>query len=271
MGAETKVPNLYIYDKEEITTFVQKAGYDTDALFELRRNSNGTRLFVSRRGQDGTKVLIVSSDGVLKALTAPARFAYLGDQEEFEVWFDDIKKGLHFQNGSVRSIPDYGTFGIDFSGNYFFIEVEPGLTEIYRTSEPDRSLALAELTGREIFSGNGHIYLFDYDSVNYATRSLHGKIICQVFNKGDTQLELQEEIHIPRPSPQSSPFAVLDMDTKSGRVLVLDVRDPPLSSLTSWYVFELDTRTMTKVGSREGTPLFLKNDILNDALQKLTR
>ncbi len=266
---ETNVPNLYVYDEESVVTFLQKVGKDSSSLYELRRNSYGSHLYVYVRDEKKTEVLIVSSDGILKSLTAPASFAYLNDQEEFTVWFDEINEGLHFRDGSVRNVPSFGTFGVDISGNYFFIEVEQGLTEVYKTDEPERSLFLAKLTAREIFTSDKRIYLFDYDSVNYATHSLHDKIICQVFEKGDAQYELKEEVQIPRSSPGSSPFAVLDMDTRTGQVLVLDVRDPPFSFLTALYIFDLNTQIMTKVGNCDGAPLFLRSDIIAEACRSV--
>jgi hypothetical protein len=53
------------------------------------------------------------------------------------------------------------------------------------------------------------------------------------------------------------------MDLESEKVLVEDVRDNPLSFLTSHYIFDINTKSMNKIGRVQGNyTFFLKEDIL---------
>lgn len=259
---DSKKSHLYFYKTSDILDFLKQLKYTNKDIFDIKRNSLGTSLYFFKRYAKENTILVLSDIGKIKKLVAPGRVAYLNDQEKSVVWFDDLKKGISFLNGDIRHVSKFGRFGVDPSGRYCFLEVEPGLTEIVSTDNPKKRLSFANLIGRAIFQKNDKILLFDYDSKYYAEHSQQRKIICQIFQKSGSNYEFEEEINIPRPSPRPSPFSVIDIDPWSDNVLVLDKVDPPLSTLSSHYLFNLRTKQMEKVGHGEEIAFFLKDDIL---------
>ncbi len=277
------IPHMYAYKRATIIDYVQNLGFPDFNVDEIRRNSTGTALYFYNfyTGNNTSKIFSVSADGEPVKLNPPAKFAYLNDKNEFVVWFDDIKKGIHFQNGTIRNIiPIFGYFGIDPSGQFFFIGHTSGIevinnqtvqigplqysTEIASTDHPNTALYSTNIMVGKIFFKDNRIYLFARQYSNFKGLGNYDEheIICQILKKIGSKFQLEQEIHIPRPKRSPSPFAVVDLDPWSDNVLLVDVKDMPFSFLTSWYLFDLKTRKMTKIGLAKDYGFFLKEDIL---------
>ena len=276
-------PHLFAYKRDDILNHIKKVGYSDFSPDEITRNSTGTSLYLHNyyRADKGSIILSVSAGGNIKRIVPPAKFAHLNDTNEFVAWTDDIKQGVHFKNGKFRSvIPLFGYFGVDPSGQFFFIGHSSGVkvinnetvqtgplkyfTEISSISEPVKVLYSTNIRVENIFFKDNRIYLFARNLCNFKGlgRYEECEIICQILKRTDSKFELEEEIHIPRPKPRPSPFAVVDLDPWSNNVLVVDEMDMPFSFLTAWYLFDLKTKKMTKVGRAKDYGFFLKEDIL---------
>lgn len=266
----SKVPNLFGYKHENILDYLKERRYTDFELDEIRRDSAGTRLYLFNyyRNDKASIILSVSCGGRINKLTPPAKFSYLNDQEDFVAWFDDIKQGIHFKDGTTLKSPLLGmifsSFEVDPSGKLFFIKNESKSIELASTDNPKKPLFHSRIEADKIYLKDGRVYLFgrNYRNAKGPGDYEQHEIICQVLRRADTSLELIEEIHIPRPKPSPSPFAVVDFDPWSDNVLLLDVKDEPLSFLTSWYLYDLKTKKMTKVGRANDYGFFLKEDIL---------
>lgn len=278
----TDVPHLFAYKHDDLLNYVKKAGYSDFSLDDITRSSAGTILYLYNfyRTDKSSLILSVSAGGKIKKLVPPSRRAYLNDQGEFVVWVDDVKKGLRFKNGYFRDIVPSGYFGVDPSGKFYFIGHTSGVkvingetvqtgplkyfTEISSIDEPTKVLYSINIRVENIFVKDNRIYLFARDLCNFKGLGNYEEceIICQILKKMDSKFELEEEIHIPRPKPRSSPFAVVDFDPWSDNVLLIDERDMPFSFLTAWYLFDLKSKKMTKIGRAKDYGFFLREDIL---------
>jgi hypothetical protein len=264
-------PHLIAYEQNDILKYLGKEGYSDFRPDEIARNSTGTTLYLYNyyRKDKRSLMLSLSAGREIKKLTPPSRFAYMNDKGEFVAWFDDIdNRVIHFRNGLFRKSPMLGmtfsSFAVDPSGKYYFIKMESSLVEVASTDDPTRVLFYSKLDADKIFFKNDKVYLFarNYSNVKGPGDYEQHEIICQILRKAGAKFELEEEIHIPRPSPRPSPFYVIDFDPWSNNVLVVDVRDMPFSFLTSWYSFDLQTKKMKKIGHAKDYGFFLKEDIL---------
>jgi len=276
------VPNLFAYERDDLLTYIRKAGYPDFRIDEITRNSSGTVLYLHNyyRADNNSVILSVSVSGEIKKLLPPSRRAYLNDQEQFVVWVDDVKKGLRFESGYFRDVFPTGYFGVDPSGTFYFIGYTSGveivdnvtvqrgpikyLTEISSTDEPAKVLYSTNIKVDNLFIKDNKIYIFARNVRHFKGLGDYEEyeIICRILKKGDSVFELEEEIHIPRSKPSPSPFAVVDLDPWSGNVLIVDVKDMPFSFFTSWYLFDLKSKKMTKLGRAKDYGFFLQEDIL---------
>mgnify|MGYP001591409589 CR=1 FL=1 len=277
------VPHLFAYKHDDLLNYVKKAGYSDFSLDKVTRNSTGTILYLHNfyRSDKNTLILSVSARGNIKKILPPAKFVHLNDIGEFVAWTDDIKQGVHFRNGKFHSvIPIFGYFGVDPSGKFYFIGYSSGVkvlnnetvqtgplkyfTEISSIDEPTKVLYSTNIRVENIFFKDNRIYLFARNVRNFKGLGDYEEheIICQILKKADSMFVLEEEINIPRPKPSPSPFAVVDFDPWSDKVLLVDVKDMPFSFWTAWYLFDLKSKKMTKVGRAKDYGFFLQEDIL---------
>jgi hypothetical protein len=270
--AENKVElqNIYNYKHEDIKSFLNNIKPNENyAIQKIVRNSSGTSLYIQYSANNiGNKFLIIPTNGQIKEIDAPAKVVYFDDNGDVVAWSNNLSKDIHFRNGKFRDMMKSGEYGsgvfcIDLSGRYFAIEVQPGIMEIAGVEKPNQAIFQTKLTVNKIFVTKDKIYLFDYDNENYGKKHRHEKIICQIFKKNSSGYKLEDEFNILRPSARPSPFFVVDMDLESEKVLVEDVRDNPLSFLTSCYLFDIKTKSMHKIERMQGNyTFFLKEDIL---------
>lgn len=266
------VPHLYAYSHKYILDLLTKYDGTKDHYFDLRRDSNGSSLYFHYRYDKKNKILKVTARDDPKILSSPSHYSSLNDQEEFVAWTDDIKKGIHFKNGNILHVPLHSILEIDPSGQYFFIVDAVRSTKIASIYKPDEAIARVNFLGESIFYKNGKIYLFtrNYQNIRGPGDYEQHEIICHIFSKNDSddKFKLEEEIHIPRVKPRPSPYAVVDFDPWSDNVLLIDERDMPFFFLTSWYLFDLKTKKLTKIGRARDYGFFLQDDILENLRTK---
>jgi hypothetical protein len=264
---DIELHHLFMYKKDQILDYIKAKGYSKFTLDKIDRNSTGTTLNLHnfyRQDKQQTIILSISKGGIINKIIPPAKFAYLNDTGEPVLWFDDIKKSVHFKNGLISSLPLNSRIDVDPSGKFFFVAKNSSLTEIFSIDRPDIIIGFSKFKAEKIFIKDNDIYLFarNYQNIKSQGDYEQHEIICQIFKKAGLKYELSEEIYIPRLSPRSSPFAVIDMDPWSYYVLIVDVRDVPFSFLTTWYLFDLKTKKMIKIGRAKGYAFFLEKDVL---------
>jgi hypothetical protein len=273
--AENKVAlqNIYDYKYEDIKNFLNKIKPNEPFIIQtVNRNSSGTSLYIHQYATNNIvpKILIIPANGQIKEIDVPAKVAYLNDDGDVVAWSNNLSENIYFRNGKFRDLnimkgEKYGSgkFCVDLSGRYFAIEVQLGVTEIASIENPNQAIFQTKLKIDKIFFTKDKFYLFNYDSENYMKKYRHEKIICQIFMKNASSYKLEDEFNILRPTARPSPFFVVDMDLESEKVLVEDVRDNPLSLLTSHYIFDIKTKSMDKIGWVQANyTFFLKEDIL---------
>jgi hypothetical protein len=260
-----KPSHLFTYSHNDILGLLKKAGYIDFNPGEIRKNSAGNILYLNDlyRNSKDPMIVSVSKGGLVKKLVSPAKIAYLNDKGEFVAWFNDIKKGIQFKNGITKNVFFGGTFDVDASGQYFILETAPGITGVFSIENPNKPVGSTKIKAEKIFLKEGELYLFarNYRNVIGPGHYEQHEIICQVMKKTGSKFELEREIYISRPSSGSSPFTVVDLDPWSDNVLIINVYDPPSSSSTSWYLFDLKTNNMTKIGPTNDYGVFLEEDI----------
>src|ERR1051326_8609264 len=135
------VPNLFVYSKNDFSDFLKKYGHKEDSLLKVDRDSLGTRLYF--HFEDGP-VLFVGAEGIQRRVKRPAKVAFVNDRGEFVAWTNDYGDGVNFNNGMKVKLPKFARFGIDYNGQYYFIQSGSQSTDIFRTAKPGVPLASAK-------------------------------------------------------------------------------------------------------------------------------
>ncbi len=227
--------------------------YSIKAPSDLARNLNGDELFVFNRKEH--KGLIITCDGDIFEWKLPGRhvLTWLNHENKVVAWKKD--RVVHY------STPPYDKKQLmssvkNANGGYFVMSIPHWRLAIFSLESQDSPLAITQLRGTgvlRIFSKGNKVYLFDYITKD-------GPLIGYVFLKQGSQLLKIEEIEIHRPYPSPAPFYVEDLSPWSDDILLVDVHDFP--SISKWYIFNLTTRKMRKLGNRDGYGFFLSCDML---------
>ena len=259
----SKYPSLCIIKESRVDSFLKRHGYSGSMHFELRRNSNGSALYIT--DLFGTALVTISSDGTVEHHVKPGGLAYLNDRGEFVAWWDDNDGGVRFATGDVCDVP---RSGVDPGGEYFLWVGPKGAREIRATTNPTETLGKSRLPLEWIFARDGKVLAFargrrkgprPYTYEQY-------EIVCQRFRVDSDKVILEDEVHILRPSPGPSPFIVEDADCQADLVLLKDIHDPPFSFRTSWFIYDLKTKELVRVGRAKRFALFLSEPGLVDLL-----
>lgn len=271
-ASKPQAPHLVTFDEERIAVLVKKAGITGDQWLHVGRNGSGSAVIVTLVDPVTHRAIAVRArtGGRVEVVRGPSRFMALDDRGEVIASFDSLRDGVRFSNGEVVAIAPHGTFSVAPGGEYFLVEVRAGVTEIRRTATPSAAIASAPVRGEKLFEKGGKLYLF--------SRSLQGTpgtgnlvengIECRVFQVTTEGAKAEDTIFIARPTARSSPFGVVDVDPWSDRVLLADLRDPPFSFMSSWYLFDLGTRKMSRLKRMSGFAFFLSEDPLREEAER---
>jgi len=265
----TEIPHLYVYSEKYILGCCEKAGFSNLSVTKIERNGDGTVLYL--HGYDHSSgdsmILSVSSGAVIKKLVPPARFGYLDNRGKFVAWYEEKTEGIHFENGTIQPGSGLLRFGVDPSGQLFFLNVSEKLIQIARTDEPEKPLFYTNIDVEKMFFSQDRIYLFSryFQDPTDISRNKKYRRVCHIYQNSGDGFEFVKEINMPGPSWRPYPYSVVDMDPRSGSVLLIDVWDAPFFFLTSWYLYNLQTEQLTKIGRVKGYAFFLGKDVLNQA------
>jgi len=97
------------------------------------------------------------------------------------------------------------------------------------------------------------VYLFDYDRKG-------GPLKAHILKKQGMKLVQKDIVIIPRPKNSPAPFYVEDISAWDDNVLLIDVYDWP--SKSKWYVFNLKTRELKKIGNANNYGFYLLCNII---------
>jgi len=260
---EKIIPHLFAYKRDYLLKMLQRSGHGDISPFQVSRNNSGTSLYFQREYGEhkGDKILVISKNADLKTVIAPANITFLNDNGEFVAWFDNVQNGVTFRNGALKQVPLFSRFDVDPSGEFYFIEVQPGVTEIGTTEKPDKTLITLHMKGYKIFTKNNKIYIFDYFTLIDRVNCKNSIIICDIIAKSNSDYIVEDEILIPYPSSLSGSFDIVDFDQWSDNVLIKVSRDMPFSFFNAWYLFDLKSKKMTKIGKMRDYGFFLEEDV----------
>jgi hypothetical protein len=149
------------YGQEDVTRFLKKHGIqlEREVVSDVRCNAAGTELYVySFETRSNTFPIIrITTNGITEIL-APGRDAILVPDGGFASWAGE--SGIHFRNGEVLNLPEFGLFDIDPSGTYFVVGEKPNRTWLGRVKSPLVKVVIADdLLADGVFVGGNRIYV----------------------------------------------------------------------------------------------------------------
>ena len=117
-------------------------------------------------------------------------------------------------------------------------------------------LARSNLSAEKILFIDGKVYLFGLDKSSFKKNGEIRDVVCQIFKRTSTGLELEGQIRIP------CRCHVIDVDPLTKNVVLQEGQDPPFTSI--FWLFNLTTEKMVKIylSDYSGHPIFLREDIL---------
>jgi hypothetical protein len=246
----TIVPNLYVYGVDDFNRYFKQANseYSLKAISnDLERNASGTAIYIRELTSD--KDFLISKAAGVRVFDRPKGYKVIDDKGEVrEIQY---KKDRDSENSHFLS---------DLSGEYFLsCNGRMANVELRSVADPDKPLARSNLSAQKILFIDGKVYLFGLDKSSFKKNGDIRHVVCQIFKRTGTGLELESEIRIP------CWCHVIDVDPLTKNVVLQEGRDPPFSSI--FRVFNLDSRTMRKIhfDNHPGYLLFLREDILGIA------
>jgi len=185
------------------------SGYSTDYAWQVRRNSDGTRVYLYA-GPDSRElgILVVEKGRIVRQITRPAQLAYLDDQGQFVAWSDDLRRGVTFRNGTHLEI-NLASLDVDPDGRYFVTTSgQKPSSKIAAVDDPTHVLVTSQLFAYRIFASARKIYLIGTDPDGQNT------LACETYSLTGHQVNLLSRRTV------GSELAVLDMDPATERLLV---------------------------------------------------
>jgi|UPI00056E8496 hypothetical protein len=244
--------NLFVYSQSDIRRCLRRIGCATFEYDRVERNGDGTQLRIWGSSCASKSVLVLRLDG--RAVTTPTvgDLSYLNDAGDVVAWYDFGHRAMIFRDRTAFRPWEFGFFGVDRGGRYFFVQLEPRVTSVGPVDRPKNLFRISDFEAREIFASGNRVYLFEMGGP---------AVRCAVVEESQMGFSLAAEITIPRPGGSApTPYYVEDMDTRSGRVLLRDVFDKPFPSY--WYLFDFNTRRIEKIGRAKHRAFFLLGDVL---------
>ncbi len=252
-GYSETIPHLFACGEGDLSVLARKAlgrKLDRDDIF---RNSTGSRVYLTA-AYTNREILVLSANQPPRIIVAPARGWVISDDLTFVAWVDDAKRRLNFRSGFHQEVPLFTKFDFTPGAQFYFI-ANDNITVLYETAKPGVPLAEVRFTARKIFHKNGLIYLFGSD---YQAKE-NSEILGCVFWQTAGVWRVETDVHIPRPIPAASPFAVVDLDLLSDRVLCVDIRD---EFGAKWFIYDLHSRSLTDIRTFHTYGLFLQQDLM---------
>ena len=268
-GAYREEGNLRFYSHKKLVAFLKDmgfSGYTLKTSQEVTRNSKGTAL----RFIKWENAVIASCDGFLEEVKLPSDDIWLNDQNRPLAWLYEGK--VYYQNGMVEDPPFIADQRADPAGIYFMKPVVSEKdkrttdgTSVFSIHSPDVPLVtIWRFHGGRIFSKNNRVFVFG----NYFdTRKEQSELY--IFQSQGKKFVQLEKVIIRRPHTSPAPFVVEDFSPWSDEVLFCDVHDG--LSRSEWYLFDLGTRVMKRIGKVPlfgGRAFFLECDVVKRVVER---
>jgi hypothetical protein len=200
--------------RQSLSAILQAFGYRGD-YHEVRRNSSGARLYIYESESAGLGIFIIEGGRVIRKIERPGLVAYLDDNERFVAWTNDLKRGVDLAGGKhLDVVPITGAFGVDWSGKFFFNADSPkSITTVGTIANPTQILVTSRMrVPYHIFAGDDALYLC-------GPAGSEPMSVCEVYHVSSSKATLVQTREIPDSRD------VLDVDPKTGRMLVLEASD----------------------------------------------
>jgi len=258
---------LYVYRKRDLELFFKKTG-NTDYLSKkkvyVKRNYYGTELWFIKQGID--RILFIGCDGDMEDLSLPGRINF---RDEPQIWFSENRE-IHGDNTmlgfSLEKLgpgnPPFSLSGSDSRGIYFIKQnMTEKYLEIFSIEAPTIPLIRLKVLNSAfqiLFTKDDRVFLFDQEE---GRRPL----TCWILKRNGLKLALDKKIET-RWQDYLGRCKVFDISPWGDEVLILDLQDFPGRS--RWYVSDLETLRLKKVGIADGYAAFLHCNILKETIKK---
>ncbi len=267
---------LYLYTEKELSHFLKIVGYSDswkNNRSQISRNSDGTALRFLQANK-GT-ALIVTCDGTVFDIDIPGYPVWFNDDSHIVAWHGTAAV-IHYSSGESEKVscafgPNYGP---DPAGKYFIKRPNASCphpptdvwenTGIYSIEHPYQSLAnIRFFRGERIFFKNDKVLLFGrtYNTLR------NDVLVAHTFQLDRGEFIEQGIIELHIPEQQETILYVQDVSPWSDEVLLVNFQGVFTRSV--WYLFNLQTRTIKRVGKMPilggGRGFFLQCDILKKA------
>lgn len=249
-------------------------GYSSDSfrLYRYDRDASGKALqfWMKDLSNENVFVLVVASSGAVKTVPVPSTRSYLNSHGECVAWVDS--NVLHFASGkSIELASPIFDSGIDRSGRYcYFVYEDPDIegpssrsSEIVAVANPEEALVRFDGFITDIFTDDGNVFVLstDYARIPGTEWSYIRGLNCYTYVETSAGLELKRTEYIPAPS-STAILTVMDMDAQNGRIYILDRFDVPQGFWSPRYIYDMQSRTLVRIGRGIKRGLFLRDDII---------
>jgi len=243
------VPGLYGYSRMEVEKRVSTANVGV-SFDHVRRNSAGTAMYIT--GVDGKQTAMLGPSGN-KLLKKPAGIAFATDDGDWCAWSESDSGAMKLARGDSKTGPE---FDVDPSGRYYFSRAKPGAQLELGECRAARAQSVpVDLFAERLFAQGDHLYVVGHKQIV----ADEFQILCAVFRDSGTSFVFEKLVPLAR---LRQPFAIVDMDPSSGRVLLEETRDLPFQS--KWLLSDFQG-SHKRLGGAKDFGLFLKADVLKSA------
>jgi hypothetical protein len=267
---------LYLYSGKDISSFLKRKGYPElkiRAPWEIVRNADGTALFFF--DWTNNKAIMANCNGVVKEILLPGKqfwrgkIIWFGKENNVAAWYED--GDVHFMTDKDRVEILKEINKTSLSGGFYpkivkstFNENVPIGTEIYSIVDPMTPLArIMDFRTKNIFLHQDKLLIFGGNFFDMSEQEY-----LYNFQLKDKELLLVNKMVIKRPAKSPAPFYAQDLNSTGDEVLFVDVFDVP--SRSEWYVYNLKTQEMRKIGKQpfsDGSGFYLQCDILKENIK----
>jgi hypothetical protein len=252
------------YSKAQVDEAFSRIGGGEKFSGDIVRTSDGATLrfldWANRR------VISASCDGQVSRDVIP------GDRN---VWLDDSGKAVAWMTGGNGKFAGgqelkggFNLWQADFGARYFVrrpgwpdLPGKAGGIRIFSAADPIHSLVVVEhvATPIRIFTSMKFLLLV-------AGRDI---VTFDAFDRApDGSLKEHKRFEVRRPRGKGSPFNAIDADLDEGKVLFVDVSDPPFGGSSTLLLFDLASRQFREIGPSMHYNGLLACDVLSRTRQK---
>ncbi len=100
-------------------------------VYDFRVSASRDYLFVNTESN-----LIVIDSRECKVLSSPAILSFTSTNGEYLIWYNDLKEGVTFYDGTTIALPADERFGVSLDGEYFYISSLQKGMRLYRSRNP---------------------------------------------------------------------------------------------------------------------------------------